>query len=525
MKSTSDLQHDSSRAVHQLDELTQTFAVSRFLLAVWCRLCGMIPRCDTQWSKIQSCLWALDALKCQWHFLCQTQGKRQRRRRWKIAASQTSCACSLTVGIFACGSVGSRVWGAVMGCSSSQSQAGPIPGWEAIEKEHPARFPCLPGDVLISGNLPKEVVFQLAGYCKGWLYIDPEQDELKAESIFARSCSLQVVPFKPGRDTSISAMHKMFTAISQMPRPLMIQCSSANRAAVALLLWMAIRYGYSRASVDQLLLDLELNSVRSDAKRWLESQLPEVGKVEPLISRSPEVTQLYDKVTTTLTYVIACPGTKEALLIDPVLGQVDRDLELLQSMGCSLKYVLNTQSHPELGATTGRLRQKQPKLRTVISEASGAEADIKVHHGQRIALGKLRLEVRGTPGHTTGCITCVLRTGTASFAFTGSTLLIRSCGKTDQGFARQLYRSVHEQIFTLPGDTIVCPGHDSKGRSVSTVQEERRFNRRLTECEEDFVNRMEKRFSSPQLCNTSEEMATIVHDSWLGASNVSVSRT
>ena len=189
-----------------------------------------------------------------------------------------------------------------MGCQvSTSSSAGPIPGWEAIEKEHPVRFPCLPGDVLISGSLPKEIVFQLAGYCKGWLYLDPEQDEFMAESIFARGCSLQVVPFKPGRDTSITAMRHMLAAISQMPRPLMIQCSSANRAAVALLLYMAIQYGYSRASVDQLLYDLDFHTVKSDAKLWLDSQLPDVGKVEPLISRSPEVTQLYDEVTSTLT--------------------------------------------------------------------------------------------------------------------------------------------------------------------------------------------------------------------------------
>jgi len=370
-----------------------------------------------------------------------------------------------------------------------------------MEQQHPVRLPCLPGDVLVSGNLPRDVVDKLAGYCKGWLYIEPEQDRwFMPECIRDRGSNLKLVPFKPGKDSSIGAMHKMFAAITKMPRPLMIQCSSANRAAVALLLWMALRYGYSKASVNQLLHDLEFYTVRSETKQWLENQLPEVGKVEPLIARSPEVIQLYDDDTTRLTYVIACQVTLQALLIDPVERKVDRDLALLRSMGLSLKYVLNTHAHAEYGTTSSLLRQTQPGLCTVISQASGADADVQVSHGQRINLGLLQLEVRETPGHTPGCVTYVLRTRTATFAFTGNSLLIRGCGQTDQGDARQLYRSVHQQIFTLPGDAIVCPGCDSKGRSVSTVEEERRFNRRLTKNEEDFVDRMEKRhFSSPQL--------------------------
>ena len=206
------------------------------------------------------------------------------------------------------------------------------------------RMPCIPGDVLISGNLPREIVEKMAGYCKGWLYIEPEQDEwFMPEAIQDRGVSLKMVPFKPGKDTSTSALHKMYTAISQMPRPLMIQCSSANRAAIALLLWMAFCYGYSRASVNQLLQDLDLTTVKSEAKRWLENQLPEVGKVEPLISRSPEVTQLYDEVTSTLTYIVACPKTREALLIDPTHRKVQRDLEVLQGMGV-LAYDLSQDS-------------------------------------------------------------------------------------------------------------------------------------------------------------------------------------
>ena len=86
-------------------------------------------------------------------------------------------------------------------------------------------------------------------------------------------------------------------------------------------------------------------------------------------------------------------------------------------------------------------------------------------------------------------MTFVLKTATACFAFTGDTLLIRGCGRTDfqQGNARLLYQNVYEQIFPLPGDTFVCPGHDYKNRSVSTVEEERRFNPRLTKSVDEFV--------------------------------------
>ena len=113
-------------------------------------------------------------------------------------------------------------------------------------------------------------------------------------------------------------------------------------------------------------------------------------------------------------------------------------------------------------------------------------------HGDFIEFGKLHLEARATPGHTDGCMTFILKTRTASFAFTGDTLLIRGCGRTDfqQGDARLLYKNVQEQIFSLPGDTFVCPGHDYKNRNVSTVEEERLFNPRLTKSLEDFVDVM-----------------------------------
>eukprot|EP00435_Cladocopium_sp_Y103_P066165 s569_g28.t1 len=103
--------------------------------------------------------------------------------------------------------------------------------------------------------------------------------------------------------------------------------------------------------------------------------------------------------------------------------------------------------------------------------------------------GVFAQEARATPGHTDGCMTFVLKTRSATFAFTGDTLLIRGCGRTDfqQGNARLLYENVHERIFSLPGDSVVCPGHDYKDRCVSTVEEERRFNPRMTKSMEEIL--------------------------------------
>nr|XP_023968462.1 persulfide dioxygenase ETHE1, mitochondrial-like isoform X2 [Chrysemys picta bellii] len=100
------------------------------------------------------------------------------------------------------------------------------------------------------------------------------------------------------------------------------------------------------------------------------------------------------------------------------------------------------------------------------------------------------LEARSTPGHTDGCLTYVLRDRT--MAFTGDALLIRGCGRTDfqQGSPETLYRSVHEKIFTLPGDCLIYPAHDYTGQTVSTVEEERTLNPRLTQSCEVFVQLM-----------------------------------
>ena len=111
-------------------------------------------------------------------------------------------------------------------------------------------------------------------------------------------------------------------------------------------------------------------------------------------------------------------------------------------------------------------------------------------HGDVARFGSHSLGVRATPGHTNGCSSLVLDNDVA--VFTGDAVLIRGCGRTDfqEGDSRMLYKSVHEQIFTLPDSCLIFPAHDYKGRSYSTVGEEKKFNPRLSKSEEEFIGIM-----------------------------------
>ncbi len=187
--------------------------------------------------------------------------------------------------------------------------------------------------------------------------------------------------------------------------------------------------------------------------------------------------QLFDPTSSTYTYLLGDSG--EAVLIDPVYEHVPRDLALVQELGLKLLATLDTHVHADHVTGAWRLRQRSGS-RIAVSAASGAaEADTPLQHGDRIAFGTRHLAVRATPGHTGGCLTYVL--DDESMAFTGDSLLIRGCGRTDfqQGSPQQLFASVHEQILSLPGSCLLYPAHDYRGITVTSVAEERRYNPRL----------------------------------------------
>ena len=187
--------------------------------------------------------------------------------------------------------------------------------------------------------------------------------------------------------------------------------------------------------------------------------------------------QLFDPTSSTYTYLLADGG--QAVLIDPVFEQVRRDTALLRELGLVLVATLDTHVHAD-HVTAAWLHRQRCGSSICLSGAAGAQgADRLLGSGDEVSFGSRHLQARATPGHTLGCTSYVL--DDQSVAFTGDALLIRGCGRTDfqQGSATQLFASVHDQLFTLPPQCLIYPGHDYRGITVSSVAEETRFNPRL----------------------------------------------
>ena len=202
--------------------------------------------------------------------------------------------------------------------------------------------------------------------------------------------------------------------------------------------------------------------------------------------------QLFDPISSTYTYLLGDETNGEALLIDPVFEQARRDLALVHELGLTLVLTLETHVHADHVTAAWLLKQRCGSAIAVAAAGGTQGADRLLAHGDRIAFGRHHLTVRATPGHTDGCLSYVLDGGT--MAFTGDALLIRGCGRTDfqQGSAERLYRSVHEQLLTLPDDCLLYPGHDYRGIACTSVREERRWNPRFggQSSLDDFVGYM-----------------------------------
>lgn len=203
--------------------------------------------------------------------------------------------------------------------------------------------------------------------------------------------------------------------------------------------------------------------------------------------------QLFDQGSGTWTYLIGDPLSREAIFIDPVYEQHQRDLALVRELELELVACLDTHCHAD-HVTGAWLLREATGCPLMAAAASGIEGlDRALRHGDSVAFGWRSLEVLETPGHTDGCLSFVLDERT--MVFTGDCLLIRGCGRTDfqQGSANRLYRSIREQLFTLPDYCQVYPAHDYAGRTSSSIWEERRHNPRIggEANEQDFVGYME----------------------------------
>src|SRR5712692_1624964 len=202
--------------------------------------------------------------------------------------------------------------------------------------------------------------------------------------------------------------------------------------------------------------------------------------------------QLFDPQSSTYTYLLADAASREAVMIDPVFEQARRDAALVEELGLKLACTLETHVHADHITGAWMLKDRLGS-RIAISRASGASgADRYLEPYEPVRFGSNQLEARPTPGHTNSCMSYVL--DDRSMAFTGDTLLIRGCGRTDfqSGDPRTLFRSVRQQIFSLPESCLLYPGHDYRGLTLTSVGEEKLYNPRLAESigEGDFVGYM-----------------------------------
>mgnify|MGYP002525045647 CR=1 FL=1 len=183
---------------------------------------------------------------------------------------------------------------------------------------------------------------------------------------------------------------------------------------------------------------------------------------------------LFEKESSTYTYLLADSVTKEAIIIDAVAETKQRDIGLIEELELDLKYIIETHVHADHITSSCPLKQKFTNAKIVIGESNPvACADILIKEGESLKFGGYSIKAMSTPGHTDGCMSYVV----GDKVFTGDALLIRSCGRCDfqGGSAEKLFDSI-SQLFTLPDETFVYPAHDYGGRTVSSIWEEKAFN-------------------------------------------------
>lgn len=223
--------------------------------------------------------------------------------------------------------------------------------------------------------------------------------------------------------------------------------------------------------------------------------------------------QLFDLESRTYTYLIADSNTHEALLVDPVLEQVERERRLLQELGLTLQYCLETHIHSDRITGTGKLKELTHCLSVVPEGTATPHSDRALHDRERLKVGSVWIQAIATPGHTDSHMAYWIADLSESSLqahriLTGDALLIRGCGRTDfqGGDAGVLYDRVTEWLFDLPDETLVYPAHDYRGQTVSTIGEEKRWNPRFaSRSRDEFIDFM-VHFTLPMPENIMEAM-------------------
>ncbi len=212
--------------------------------------------------------------------------------------------------------------------------------------------------------------------------------------------------------------------------------------------------------------------------------------------------QVFDNKSSTYTYLIASAKGREAVIIDPVIENVESYIKLLQELDLKLVKVIDTHIHADHVTGASKLKQVT-NCSTLMGEHTPADAvEIKVKDDEIIKIDQIEIKAMYTPGHTSDSYSFLMK----NYLFSGDTLLINGTGRTDfqNGSSKDAYNSIFNRLLKLPEDTILYPGHDYNGKKFSTIGNEKKFNPRLqVKNVDEYVELMSNlNLAKPQLIDT-----------------------